>query len=199
MMMSPPSVRQREKTEMTRSNLLQAAIRVFSLRGYAEATIEAITKEAGYSKGAFYRHWPTKEDAFFTLITEGMSYQQEKMQTAWSQAGSLSEMITMGYSAFAEDTSGYWTPLFSEMWAQAARNEKIRQRMVEVYQKWFDLLTLTVHQLQADGIMTTNISAEKMAAINIALLDGHNVQRILGFNMIDAKDIGSIVSRLYGI
>lgn len=48
--------------------LLRAAEMEFAERGLAETKVEAITFRAGVSKGAFYLHFPSKEDCFRTIV-----------------------------------------------------------------------------------------------------------------------------------
>jgi len=50
------------KRERTRLQLVQAAIRVFSARSYAGATMQEIAAVAGMTTGTVYNHFKTKED-----------------------------------------------------------------------------------------------------------------------------------------
>lgn len=52
------------RLERTRSLLLNAAEQVFAERGFIPATLDDIAKAAGYSKGAIYKYFATKEDLF---------------------------------------------------------------------------------------------------------------------------------------
>ena len=51
-----------------RDALLDAAREEFSRRGLARARVEDIARRAGLSKGAFYLHFPSKEDAFGEIV-----------------------------------------------------------------------------------------------------------------------------------
>ena len=50
------------RLEHTRSLLLDAAEEVFAERGFTPATLDDIAGAAGYTKGAIYKHFATKED-----------------------------------------------------------------------------------------------------------------------------------------
>ena len=56
------------RQEAQRRRLYQAAAAVFSRTGYAEATAEAIAREAGMSKATFYEHFDNKEDCIVALF-----------------------------------------------------------------------------------------------------------------------------------
>lgn len=51
-----------------RSKLLAAAEQVFGAMGVERAHVEAISSAAGVSKGAFYNHFSSKDDAFVELV-----------------------------------------------------------------------------------------------------------------------------------
>ena len=61
-------ITRKESQLQTRANLLDAALKVFSRRGYHAASVDEIATEAGYSKGAVYSNFSGKEDLFLALI-----------------------------------------------------------------------------------------------------------------------------------
>ena len=52
----------------TRQRLLDAALDVFAEHGVHLATVEQITENAGFTRGAFYSNFTTKEELFFALM-----------------------------------------------------------------------------------------------------------------------------------
>lgn len=58
--------------ELTRQAILQAAGRVFRAEGYGGSGIEALTKAAGVTNGAFYGHFKSKAEAFRAIIGLGL-------------------------------------------------------------------------------------------------------------------------------
>jgi AcrR family transcriptional regulator len=63
----PLEVRQ----DRQRRRLYAAAASVFARVGYADATAEAIAREAGMSKATFYEHFDNKEDCIIALFDAG--------------------------------------------------------------------------------------------------------------------------------
>jgi AcrR family transcriptional regulator len=55
------------RLEHTRSLLLDAAEEVFAEKGFTPATLDDIANAAGYTKGAIYKHFATKEDLFLAV------------------------------------------------------------------------------------------------------------------------------------
>ena len=62
--------RKKEDAEMTRRQLLQAALRVFSEKGYAAARLEDIAEVAEVTRGAIYHHFGNKKELFICLFKE---------------------------------------------------------------------------------------------------------------------------------
>ena len=52
----------------TRTAVLEAAREVFTAEGYRAATVDGIAAAAGFTKGAFYRHFPTKAAAYAAVL-----------------------------------------------------------------------------------------------------------------------------------
>src|SRR4051794_6170422 len=62
----PP--RKRLSAEDRRSAILDAALEVFSRRGYNGASIDDIAQAAGISKALIYEHFPSKKDLHVSLL-----------------------------------------------------------------------------------------------------------------------------------
>src|SRR4051794_14340122 len=60
----------RSQGREARDELLAAALRVFARRGYRDAGVDEIAAEAGYSKGALYWHFASKDELLVTLVAE---------------------------------------------------------------------------------------------------------------------------------
>ncbi len=66
--MRPAGSRQQARTDATRRKLLAAAERIFARDGFEAARLEDIAGLAGYTRGAFYANFQSKEDIFFALL-----------------------------------------------------------------------------------------------------------------------------------
>jgi AcrR family transcriptional regulator len=60
--------RQQIRTEATRTKLLDSAELLFARDGFEAARLEDIASMAGYTRGAFYANFKSKEDIFFALL-----------------------------------------------------------------------------------------------------------------------------------
>ena len=73
--------------------ILDAALAVFSERGYHEARIEDIAERAGVGKGTVYLYFPGKRELFQALITRITGEHLRTIETALSESGSLEERL----------------------------------------------------------------------------------------------------------
>jgi AcrR family transcriptional regulator len=84
-----------------RRRLFEAAATVFAQRGYAEATAEAISREAGMSKATFYEHFANKEEAILALFDEAATEVMRQMALASEQKSpTYPEHLASGTRAF---------------------------------------------------------------------------------------------------
>jgi len=84
-----------------RRRLFEAAATVFAKRGFADATAEAISREAGMSKATFYEHFANKEEAILALFDEAATEVMRQMALA-SEASTETypEHLALGTRAF---------------------------------------------------------------------------------------------------
>src|ERR1700761_6930818 len=65
--------RHQERTELTRARLIQSAEKIFARDGFEAAKLEEIAADAGYTRGAFYANFESKEDLFLALLEREIS------------------------------------------------------------------------------------------------------------------------------
>src|SRR5437763_15221984 len=61
---------QLERSERSRAQILDTALKLFSHRGYGATSVRDIAEEAGVSKGNVYHHFPDKETIFRALLDQ---------------------------------------------------------------------------------------------------------------------------------
>src|SRR6476659_903141 len=91
------------RLEVQRERLFEAAAAVFARSGYAEASAEAISREAGMSKATFYEHFANKEECILALFDEAATECLRRMAVAVAQpAASYPEHLRQGTRAFLQ-------------------------------------------------------------------------------------------------
>ena len=64
--------RQESVSELKRALIVEAARRVFEAEGLEGASLRAIAREAGYTVGALYFHFPNKEAVYGAVLEESL-------------------------------------------------------------------------------------------------------------------------------
>ncbi|HEV2502677.1 MAG TPA: TetR/AcrR family transcriptional regulator [Mesorhizobium sp.] len=70
-----------EHKQETRARVMAAAGQVFREQGYGGAGIDAVTKVAGVTNGAFYGHFKSKSAAFRTAVVSGLDELRQGIAT----------------------------------------------------------------------------------------------------------------------
>ena len=96
------------RLEVQRERLFEAAAAVFSRVGYAEASAEAISREAGMSKATFYEHFANKEECLLALFDDATSVRlaRDRRRRRAAPAATFEARLGAGLRAFLERARG---------------------------------------------------------------------------------------------
>jgi AcrR family transcriptional regulator len=118
--------------------MLDAAVRVFSRRGYHDASVDEIAEAAGISKPMVYAYLGTKEELFIACLHREGVRLIEAIASAARDRLAPDEQFWRGFRAFFAFVAAHrdgWTVLCRQARAQeqfAAVIDQLRERMVEV-------------------------------------------------------------------
>jgi AcrR family transcriptional regulator len=129
---APKRLTRKEKQAETRARLLDAAERVFLRRGLQGSSVEEIAAEAGFTRGAFYSNFDSKDQLFVELLhTRVYDRYAEMAEEAEQQPGTPRERLRWGIERVRDvqkGEDGKWLfRLWLECLTQAARDEEFRK------------------------------------------------------------------------
>jgi AcrR family transcriptional regulator len=121
-----------EMQAQTRRLLLDAAERVFLRRGLQGSSVEEIAAEAGFTRGAFYSNFASKDELFVELLnTRIYDRYAEMVEQAQEQPGSPRERLRWGIERVRDVQKGEGGNWLFRLWleciTQAARDEDFRK------------------------------------------------------------------------
>ena len=132
--------------EERQSQIMEAAMKVITRKGFSSARIDDIVNEAGLSKGAIYHHYEGKKDLFLALIDhwETQTFpdfysRNGKERSASDTLRDFSEEIIKVFK-----TRSYVFQVEVEFWSLANQDEEIRKRSQELYEKIINLFELVI-------------------------------------------------------
>src|SRR3954470_6732004 len=121
----------KEKQEKTRSSLLSSAAKLICRKGIGEASVEDISTDAGYTKGAFYANFKSKEEMFLVMLDKAYAEELERLEAHLPGEGAPAEEVRES----AEDFVAFvradpeWPRLYFEFVVYAARNPDFREEL----------------------------------------------------------------------
>lgn len=166
-----------DKASRKRAEIMEAAYRVFSEKGFHSTRIEDIAKETGMAQGLFYRYFENKLDIFTQIIEEIISRITEGvMSDAPGTSNTLeeyTEQMRRGvenlFDIFVED------PLISKLLFYEALgiNEEMNQRIQDALDLFADFSSSYIRDGMAKGFLRPDIEVRETAyAFNALVLEG---------------------------
>jgi AcrR family transcriptional regulator len=182
-----PRLTRKEKQAHTRRCLMEAAASVFSRRGLAHGSIDEVAETAGFTKGAFYANFKSKEELFLAMLDERFAQRLEEIEGAIEAGGDPEAEARRAGADFnrylAADPE--WQRLFMEFTAYAARNDEFRAELVTRYR------TLQSRLADAYGREAERLGVESpvplpdVAAMTTAMANGWAVEKLMFGDELD--------------
>lgn len=123
----------------TKTELLRAAEKEFAQLGFEGAAVDKITAHAGFSRGAFYSNFNSKEDLFLALVESKMNVFIKDLDSLLKSSGrNLEEEVRKYYLAQARDK--IMTLLMTEFLTVGIRNSKLRARVASLNKSYLEAM-----------------------------------------------------------
>ncbi len=126
------------RRQQTREHLLSAAAQVFAERGFHGATLDAVAAAAGFSKGAVYSNFKSKEDLFLSLLESSYSREMESIRATIDASempveARLTDFLPLIQAGTDQPLSPEdWAVLYMEFALFAVRNPAARRRLADL-------------------------------------------------------------------
>jgi AcrR family transcriptional regulator len=117
-----------ERGDKTKQQLLDAATKVFSMRGFARATTREIATVAGVAEGTIYRHFSDKQALFYAAFSAKNPFTADEFLRLPELAGkeTVHENLRR-FMSVIEDIVRTTAPLEASMWSDAELMEALRE------------------------------------------------------------------------
>jgi AcrR family transcriptional regulator len=131
-----------ERQAQTRSELVDAAERLFTAQGFHATSIDAVAAEAGFTKGAVYSNFASKEDLFFAVYERRVDARVAEIERHLREAPTLWEGVERFIPGNRDrpETDDGWMAVFFEFWAHALRHPEVRERFARQHRRVIDVL-----------------------------------------------------------
>jgi len=170
-----------ESRERTRALLVEAAAGVFAERGFYGASVEDITERAGFSRGAFYSNFDSKDDLFLALLDDRIESEVRAMREAIESDPSpqaFFQFLGRRGGRRTHDTA-QWALLSAEFWVHALRNRHLAPKLAARQRAGRAALARVIESMCAQIGITLTTTAEDLASVMLAVDDGLVLQESL--------------------
>lgn len=176
-----------ESMALTRKKLIASALETFLRVGYSAATIDGISEEAGFSRGAFYAHFGSKEDVFLEALASQADEFTPTLIAQIETAASATEVIEI-LSRWVDQRSQTQDLAFVlfEALQRARRDGTLDERFTRLFQENWRRIGDALRPFFPDNNLPGE--PEEIAAIIVALsygpivsvAGGHGPGRLVG-------------------
>ena len=175
--------------EERRSQIMEAAMKVFTQKGYSSARMDDIVEASGLSKGAIYHHYEGKKEIFLALIGH---WETQTFPDFYSRNGkerSASDTLR----DFAKEiinvfkTRSYVFHAEVEFWSLSNQDDEVRKRSQDLYEKIINLFELVINKGMRNKEFIT-VDSRLTAIYILSVFQGINWFCIFNDKKINAKN-----------
>ena len=186
---------------MTRQHLLDAAAIVFAREGFHGATLDEVAATAGFTKGAVYSNFKSKDELFLELLDERVE-RQFAVATEVLEGGShetaeqlprVRELLHSN-AFFWEDS---WTALYLEFVLYSRRNPEAAEKLAASARRTRELVTAMVDNEYATVGTTPRYPTAHLAEISLALFNGLGIDRLVDPGSVTTGTLDTVLQYLY--
>ena len=196
--------------QQTRAALVAAALELFAEQGLDVPSLDAICDRAGYTRGAFYVHFKTREDILVAVMNQvGEAFLASVFEGLASGASPAPRTRRFHHAVrrFVEALASGAYPLMTtpgskgplvrphQLLDACARSSVVRDRYRELVELSVGAVAGLVRADQADGDVRSDVDARTVATLSLALVIGAQTMNDLGL-ALDPAQLAGAVERL---
>jgi AcrR family transcriptional regulator len=174
-------VRTRPTRDDTRDKLFEAAARVFEQQGIGGVSIEVIAVAAGFSRGAFYSNFKSKDELIIAMIEDHVERSIRRHLDLLARHDNLADYIDAlkSMDRSRQDPLARSPLLHMEMILFVARAEKRRPELAERLRARRKLIADIVETASRNSGKNGSLNPAWTGAIVLALEDGFRLHRLI--------------------
>jgi AcrR family transcriptional regulator len=181
-----------------RTELLDAAGRVFRELGYYGSSLDLIADRAGFSKGAVYSHFASKADLFLSLLEARIESRVSAELAAVGRRG-VTDIVALGREVFAASRSdARWQIALLEFRMLAARDPKLRARYARVHRRALEGVAATLRVLFDAMGFEPDLPLESLAVAGFVVDVGGFLEDLARPGALSVEQAAVFFSRIVG-
>ena len=163
-----------------RERILEAAGRAFAERGFEAASLDEIAQAAGFTKGAIYSNFRTKDDLILALMDDQVTDRLASSADALRRDDlALADRVRLVGDQLTQAllVEQSWHSLFLEFWQRALRDEALAARLAGRRQALRRAIAQVIDEQADQAGVTFPLPSSELATVILALSNGLAVER----------------------
>jgi AcrR family transcriptional regulator len=185
---------------MTREHLLEAAAIVFARDGFYAATLDDVASTAGFTKGAVYSNFKSKDDLFLALLDQRIDRQLAVVSEVL-EGGSheAAEQFPRVRALFGGDL--FWDEDFGALYLEfvlyARRHPEARTKLAASVVRTREMVRQLIDEEYAAIGMEPKYSTDDVAEISLALFGRLGLDRLIEPAVVTDRTLDTTLRLLY--
>jgi AcrR family transcriptional regulator len=170
-----------QRSEDTISQIMAAAIHLFSHSGFEAASVADICAQAQVSKGAFYHHFPSKQALFLAIVDQWL----KGVDTQLFASRRKNETVPRSITRMA-DTLGFvfkaasgQLPMFMEFMVQASRDQAVWNATIAPYRRYQQQFAALLEEGIREGSIKPDVDVQAVSWSLMSLAIGILLQGVV--------------------
>lgn len=168
-----------DRRNETRAQLIAVAERRFSADGYHATSLDAVADEAGFTKGAVYSNFSSKEDLFFAVYerrVERFAAAAEHLPEAADVDAAVRDQVAA--AAARRDQDDGWLAVFFEFWAHVLRHPEHRARFAELHSRAMQPFVAALDRREAERGPVPGLDSRELATTMMGVSTALGLERL---------------------
>ena len=196
-----PARQLRPRRDDVRRRLLDAAVRVFAEAGYDAASLDQVAAAAGFTKGAVYSNFASKDELFFALMEEQITARvhatQRILRAHPGGAESPDALAEVGRWLSQElSRQREWQLLFLDYWRRAVWDEKVREQFQQHRRALRASIAGVIGPNLPPGPRRDGLTLDNLVTLVLALSNGLVIEQLADPHTVPDDLFGKILVAL---
>jgi AcrR family transcriptional regulator len=129
-------------SEKRKDQILAAATKVFTERGFADARMDDIVAESGLSKGALYWYFDSKDAIIIGILDRIFDWEAAHLDEILECEDSAKKKLEVFIDISLQDINKMepLMPIFFDFWSLSVRNKTINKAIKRYYQSFINMI-----------------------------------------------------------
>lgn len=191
-----PRRTQAERTRASREKIIRSATETFAQKGFRGAKMADIAKAANLTEPGLLHHFPNKTHLLMEVLKERDRIDSERMRATLQQNGNHLLEASIELVEHNQTVPGL-VQLFNLLLAESiSADHPAHEFFIERYQREREHWVQAITQAQQNGEVRSDISAETLAILTFAMMDGLQVQWLMEPEKIDMSELYRVMMEM---